>query len=150
MLKKITSIVLIIVFAIQFIRPAKNIGSSETMRNDISTIYPLPENVQHILKVSCYDCHSNNTWYPWYSNFQPLGWWMQFHVNEGKLELNFNEFASYEKEKQQKKLEEIVEEVKENYMPLPSYLKIHKEAKLSQDEKKILTDWVASLQTIRI
>jgi len=149
MLKKIVAIVFTIFFAIQFIRPAKNIGGNETMMNDISTIYPVPENVQHILKVSCYDCHSNNTWYPWYSNFQPLGWWMQFHVNEGKLELNFNEFASYEKEKQQKKLEEIVEEVKENYMPLPSYLKIHKEAKLSQDEKKILTDWVASLQTIR-
>ena len=150
MLKKIVLIVFSIVFSIQFIRPAKNIGGNETMMNDISTIYPVPENVQHILKVSCYDCHSNKTWYPWYSNFQPLGWWMQFHVNEGKLELNFNEFASYEKEKQQKKLEEIVEEVKENYMPLPSYLKIHKEAKLSQDEKKILTDWVASLQTIRI
>ncbi len=150
MLKKIVAIVFTIFFAIQFIRPAKNTGGNETMMNDISEIYPVPDNVLSILKASCYDCHSNNTYYPWYSNFQPVGWWMQFHVNEGKLELNFNEFASYEKEKQQKKLEEIVEEVKENCMPLPSYLKIHKEAKLSQDEKKILTDWVASLQTIRI
>lgn len=148
MLKKITSIVLTTLFAMQFIRPAKNIAGNETMMNDISTIYPVPENVQHILKVSCYDCHSNNTWYPWYGNFQPVGWWMQFHVNEGKLELNFNEFASYDSEKQQKKLKKIVEEVKENYMPLPSYVKMHREAKLTQNEKNILMDWVASVQNL--
>ncbi len=137
-------------FAIQFIRPAKNIAPNEddNLNNDISGVYPVPKNVKSILKASCYDCHSNNTYYPWYSNIQPVGLWMQFHVDEGKLELNFDEFASYDKEKQNKKLKEIVEEVKENYMPLPSYVKMHKEAKLTQDEKYILTDWVNSMQNL--
>ncbi len=148
MLKKIFLIVLTIFFAIQFIRPAKNITTNENdnIKNDISVVYPFPENVKNILKASCYDCHSNNTYYPWYNNIQPVGLWMQFHVDEGKLELNFNEFASYDKKKQHKKLEEIVEEIKINKMPLPSYVKMHKEAKLTQDEKYILTDWVNSVQ----
>jgi hypothetical protein len=147
-MKKILVIVLTIFFAIQFIRPAKNItvNENDNFKTDISVEYPVPENVKNILKASCYDCHSNNTYYPWYSNVQPVGWWMQFHVDEGKLELNFDEFASYDKKKQHKKLEEIVEEIKINRMPLPSYLKIHKDAKLTQDEKYILTDWVNSVQ----
>ncbi len=146
-MKKILVIVLTIFFAIQFIRPAKNITAKEkdNSKNDISSIYPVPENVKNILKASCYDCHSNNTYYPWYSNIQPIGWWMQFHVEEGKLELNFNEFASYNKKKQHKKLEELIEEVKENKMPLPSYVKMHKEASLTQHQKYILIDWVNSL-----
>ena len=145
-MKKILVIVLTIFFAIQFIRPSKNTTTNDSLKNDISSVYPVPENVRNILKSSCYDCHSNNTYYPWYSNIQPVGLWMQFHVDEGKLELNFNEFASYDKKKQHKKLEEIAEEIKINQMPLPSYVKMHKEAKLTQDEKYILTDWVNSLQ----
>jgi competence CoiA-like predicted nuclease len=147
MLKRVFLIALTIFVAIQFIRPAKNITAKEkdNSKNDISSIYPVPENVKNILKASCYDCHSNNTYYPWYSNIQPIGWWMQFHVEEGKLELNFNEFASYNKKKQHKKLEELIEEVKENKMPLPSYVKMHKKASLTQHQKYILIDWVNSL-----
>jgi hypothetical protein len=150
MLKKILLIVLTIFVSIQFIRPSKNITANgdDGLKNDISVVYPVPENVKNILKASCYDCHSNNTYYPWYSNIQPIGVWMQFHVDEGKLELNFSEFASYDKKKQDKKLEEIIEEIKINKMPLPSYVKMHKEAKLTQDEKYILTDWVNSVQNL--
>ncbi|MDQ3682312.1 MAG: heme-binding domain-containing protein [Bacteroidota bacterium] len=150
MLKRVFLVALTIFVAMQFIRPAKNITANEkdNLKNDISSIYPVPENVKNILKASCYDCHSNNTYYPWYSNIQPVGLWMQFHVDEGKLELNFNEFASYNKEKQHKKFEEIIEEIKINRMPLPSYIKMHKEAKLTQDEKYILTAWINSLQKL--
>ncbi len=139
---------LTIFVAIQFIRPSKNTTTNDSLENDISSIYPVPENVRNILKSSCYDCHSNNTYYPWYSNIQPFGLWMQFHVDEGKLELNFDEFASYDKKKQNKKLEEIVEEIKINKMPLPSYVKMHKEAKLTQHEKYILTGWISSVQNL--
>jgi hypothetical protein len=148
MLKRIILIALTIFFALQFIRPAKNIAANENdnLKNDISQIYLVPENVKNILKASCYDCHSNNTYYPWYSNIQPVGLWMQFHVDEGKLELNFSEFASYNKSKQHKKLEEIIEEIKINRMPLPSYVKMHKGARLTQDEKNTVSNWINFLQ----
>jgi uncharacterized membrane protein len=148
-MKKILVIVLTIFFAIQFIRPAKNTTTNDSLKNDISSVYPVPENVRNILKSSCYDCHSSNTYYPWYSNIQPVGLWMQFHVDEGKLELNFDQFASYDKKKQHKKFEEIVDEIKTDNMPLPSYIKMHKEAKLTQEEKNILTGWVASMQNFK-
>ncbi|HVE60480.1 MAG TPA: heme-binding domain-containing protein [Chitinophagaceae bacterium] len=150
MIKKIFLVGLTIFVTIQFIRPAKNIkvDKNDNLNNDISSVYPVPENVKNILKASCYDCHSNNTYYPWYSNIQPVGWWMQFHVNEGKLELNFDEFASYDRKKQIKKLEEIIEEIKIDKMPLASYIKMHKEAKLTSQEKNIVTEWVSSVQNL--
>ncbi|MFN2439724.1 MAG: heme-binding domain-containing protein [Chitinophagaceae bacterium] len=150
MIKKIFLIIVTIFVTIQFIRPAKNtsVDKKDNLNNNISSVYPVPENVEGILKASCYDCHSNNTYYPWYSNIQPVGWWMQFHVNEGKLELNFDEFGTYNKEKQNKKLEEIIEEIKIDKMPLASYVRMHKEARLTSQEKNILTEWVSSVQDL--
>ncbi len=138
---------IILFVAVQLIRPTRN-AQSEALakKNDISNLYKIPYDVSQILKKSCNDCHSSNTEYPWYSNFQPFGWWMQFHVNEGKLELNFNEFATYSPDKQRKKLEEIAEEIKTGKMPLPSYLWIHKDARLSPDEKYAISNWVQSIK----
>jgi hypothetical protein len=79
--------------------------------------------------------------YPWYANIQPVTWWLQDHVNEGKSELNFNEFASYKEKRQRKKLEEIIEQVKDNEMPLQSYTIIHKNAVLNADQKATLKKW---------
>jgi hypothetical protein len=147
MIKKTGVVILIIIVSIQFIRPSKNIhGTADFFKNDISVVYSMPDNVKNILKTSCYDCHSNNTIYPWYSNIQPFGWWLQFHVDEGKLELNFSEFASYPLKKQAKKLHEIVEEIKWDKMPMPSYLWIHKDAKLKPDDKRVLITWLKSFE----
>ena len=98
MLKKILKIIfqvlILALIVIQFIRPAKN-KSDEVSKNDISTIYPVPENVLAILKASCYDCHSNNTFYPWYAEIQPVGWWLDNHIKDGKRALTFSEFITY-------------------------------------------------------
>ncbi len=149
MLKKIFKrtfqILLLIFIIIQFIRPAKN-KSDEISSNDISKIYPVPENVQAILKTSCYDCHSNNTVYPWYANIQPVAWWLNDHIQEGKKELNFSEFASYRIGRQYRKLDEINKEVKEDEMPLDNYLWIHKYAKLDEQQKLALASWVVSVR----
>ena len=143
--KRLFLVLLFAFIVIQFFRPAKN--KSEGMsKNDITTLYAVPEDVQTILKTSCYDCHSNNTVYPWYSQVQPLAWWLDGHIKDGKKDLNFSEFASYRLRRQYKKLEEINELVKENEMPLDSYLWIHKDAKLSEPQKLTLANWVNAVR----
>lgn len=147
MKKKIAYTLLAILVIIQFLRPTKNINAAATATvNDISKIYAVPENVQSILKTSCYDCHSNNTYYPWYNNIQPVAWWLNHHVNEAKSELNFNEFAAYSIRRQYKKMEEVIEQVKEDEMPLSSYTLIHKDAKLSQEQKLALSNWADAIR----
>ena len=130
---------------IQFFRPAKN-KSEGTSKNDISTLYTVPLDVQNILKTSCDDCHSNNTVYPWYAEIQPVSWWLNSHIEDGKKDLNFSEFATYRIRRQYKKLEEINELVKENEMPLDSYLWIHKDAKLSDQQKLTVANWAEAVR----
>lgn len=145
---RITGLVLFaVLIIIQFFQTEKNIHiTAAAFVNDIHTIYPLPPNIKSILQSSCYDCHSNNSNYPWYDNIQPVSWLLQNHIEEGKKEINFNEFASYPIRKQYKKLEEIIEQVKEDEMPLSSYTFFHKDAVLNSDEKLALSSWAAALR----
>jgi len=135
-LKKVMVAIVVLLMTIQFIHPAKNI-STQVSANKIET----PPDVEQILKTSCNDCHSNNTVYPWYNNVQPVAWWLAHHVNEGKKELNFDEFAAYKPHKQYHKMEELDEMINEDEMPLPSYTFIHRNAKLSVEQKQILARW---------
>ncbi len=144
MLRKILIGLLVALVIIQFIRPERNVASAMSA-NDISTKYTVPDDVNKVLQKACNDCHSNNTVYPWYSNIQPVGWWLQNHVNEGKEELNFSEFATYKNKKAAHKLEEVVELVEEGEMPLESYTIVHKEAKLTNEEKATLVTWAKAL-----
>ena len=135
---------LLVLVVIQFIKPAKNISTVRTP-DDINVLYPIPDSVNKILEKACYDCHSNNTRYPWYSNFQPVAWWLDSHINEGKEELNFSEYGKRTLVKRAKKLRKIAEEVEEGEMPLKSYTWIHKDARLTDQEKKIVIDWANNL-----
>src|ERR1700758_1613083 len=92
--RKILWIFITLLIIIQFIRPSKNTGEVYTA-NDISHSVNVPADVKNILEKACNDCHSNNTVYPWYTNVQPFGWWINHHVNEGIHELNFSEFNTY-------------------------------------------------------
>ena len=142
-MKKKTKVVigvLIVLVVAQFIRPNRNNGNAFG-RNDISHDVQMPDSVLKILKKSCFDCHSNRTVYPWYAEINPVSWWLNHHVNEGKRELNFSEFVPYESSKKLKKLEEIADEVKEHEMPLDSYLLIHKDAKLTDQQIATLVNW---------
>jgi len=143
--KRLFLVLLIAFVVIQFFRPAKNKAEGPS-KNDISTLYPVPEDVQNILKTSCYDCHSNNTVYPWYAEVQPVAWWLDSHIKDGKKDLNFSEFASYRIRRQYKKLEEVNELVKKDEMPLDSYLWIHKNAKLSEPQKLVLANWANAVR----
>ena len=90
MIKKILLVLLIIFVVIQFIRPEKNIHPGPQPA-DISTLYPIPADVDSILFVACKDCHSNNTRYPWYNNLQPVAWFLDNHVRDGKNSFNLNQ-----------------------------------------------------------
>ncbi|MFC4261490.1 heme-binding domain-containing protein [Ferruginibacter yonginensis] len=125
---------------IQFFQPKQN-KSDVVAVNDIATKYAVPADVMATLKTSCYDCHSNNTKYPWYSKIQPGAWFLSDHVNEGKRELNFNEFASYRIGRQYRKLEEIGNEI-DDEMPLASYTFIHRDAVLTPEQKSAIKNWV--------
>jgi hypothetical protein len=141
MLKKILIALVILLVVIQFFRPEKN--TSNDMTYDITTKYEVPDHVNQILKVSCYDCHSNKTEYPWYANVQPVAWWLDGHVTDGKRHLNFSEFTKRPIAIQNHKLEETIEMVDEKEMPLESYtyLGLHSEANLTDDQREAIIDW---------
>lgn len=145
MLKRILLVLLIAFVVLQFFRPKKNI-SAQTSRNDIATLYHIPADVKQIMDKACNDCHSNNTSYPWYAEIQPVAWWLADHVEEGKEHINYSEFASYSLRKQYHKLEETEEMVKENHMPLDSYLWIHRDADLNQEERNKIMQWSAGIR----
>lgn len=145
MVKKIIYALLAVLVLIQFFRPVKNIAPIATDPNAIDQVYVLPQNVKGILQKACFDCHSNTTKYPWYVNIQPIAWWMDDHITEGKRKLNFSIFGSYTLKKQDHKLEEISEQIVDE-MPLQSYIIAHKEARLSKVEKEELTLWVNNLR----
>ena len=146
MIKKLAIGLLILFIAAQFIQPSLNQGSS-IGQQDISHAVSIPGNVMQVLKKSCFDCHSNQTTYPWYDRISPISWWVADHVNDGKRELNFTEFTQYSIKKQLHKMEEIRETVEKGEMPLKSYLVMHGDAKLTPNDKNLLVDWSRKAET---
>ena len=126
--------------AIQFLQPARN-QSVQVSTVGIASVADVPANVQAVFQNSCYDCHSNNTRYPWYATIQPGAWLMASHIEEGKAELNFDEFGNYSKRRQLSKLKAIRGSVDDESMPLASYTFIHKGSILSKTDQILLKDW---------
>lgn len=143
---KIMFFVLAIFIIIQFFGVNKAVPETEPSA-DFLNIHKPPENVESIFSSACYDCHSYETTYPWYSNVQPLAWWLQSHIDEGRDEMNLSTWENYSPEDADHYLEEIVEVVEEEEMPLPSYTWAHSEARLTDEQRDILTNWVAELRT---
>ncbi|MBB4803528.1 heme-binding domain-containing protein [Nodularia spumigena CS-584] len=141
-IRKILFIGLIIFLLMQLYQPARNSDYGQVLPIHISRVYPIPKNVQKILQTSCYDCHSNNTQYPWYSYIQPARTFMEGHITKGKENLNFSQWGSYSKRKQENKLDRIAKQIKANEMPLASYTLIHKNAVLNNVQKEQLLNWI--------
>ena len=97
--------------------------------------------VESILRRSCNDCHSSETVWPWYSNVAPASWFLKWHVDEGRRELSFSEWATYAKRKRERKLHEMCGQVESGAMPLQSYLPLHPGARLSDEDKRVLCEW---------
>ena len=139
--KKIGFVLLIGFVAIQFIQPAHN-KTDKVLSTDFKKLYAVPDQVLDVLENSCYDCHSNNTRYPWYSFIQPGAWWMASHIRKGKGNLNFSDFGTYSNRKQQGKLQAIINSINDKTMPLNSYTMLHKNTRLSAVNKEVLLDWI--------
>jgi hypothetical protein len=144
-MKKVLALSVVgLLVVIQFIRPERNLSNDNTFH--VSTRYAIPDGVKASLQAACNDCHSNSTRYPWYSNVQPVAWWLNSHVTEGKRHLNLSVFTSRPIAYQNHKFEEIVEMVEEGEMPLPSYtlLGLHAEARLTDAQRAELVTWAKS------
>ena len=139
--KQLLFALLMAFIVIQFIRPARN-QNGQAPQSDISNTYTVPETVYTLFKNACFDCHSNNTNYPWYSNIQPMGWLMAKDIEDGKAKMNFSEFGSLSSRKQRSRLQEIENQIKDNAMPLSSYKLMHKSARLTEEDKKSLIEWI--------
>jgi hypothetical protein len=138
---KVVVIVLVLGFIVlQFFPPDRTnppIVEAETLEATTG----VPADVAAILNRSCSDCHSHKTTYPWYSYISPASLFLANHIKDGRRHLNFSVWNTYEKKKKLKKLEEVQEQVEGGEMPLSSYLWIHRDAVLSESDKKVLIDW---------
>jgi len=137
---------LLIFGVIQFIRIDKTNPKVEKSK-DLISIYKPSDEIEGLIRTACYDCHSFETTYPWYSNIAPVSWWLKHHVDEGRSELNFSIFGEYSEKKANHKLHECAEEIEKDKMPLPSYLYTHGDAELTKKQKEKLANWFESIMT---
>ncbi|NYJ27162.1 heme-binding domain-containing protein [Allomuricauda sp. ARW1Y1] len=138
--KKIALALLVVLVGMQFYRPEKNVAAGDYVAAFETETNPSPE-VKAILNTACYDCHSDNTEYPWYNNIAPVSYWLADHIEDGKKHLNFSDWQNYDTKKKDHKLEELIEEVKEGEMPLKEYTWTHGDAKLTQEQINALVSW---------
>jgi len=141
---KVVKIILLILLGtfiiIQFFPTMKN-KSDVVPATDLITSRAVPSQVATLLHNACYDCHSNNTNYPWYNKVQPLAWFLEGHIQDAKRELNFNRFETYSRKEQKDFFEDIAFLVKNDKMPLSSYQFLHAESRLSEKEKQQIVNW---------
>ena len=139
-LKRIGFACIILFIVIQVFRINKTINPVNEQTDFMAVTQTNPE-VATILKNACYDCHSNQPTYPWYTNVAPVSWWIKNHINEGSKHLNFSIWQTYTVKRKDHKLEECVEMIEEGEMPMNSYTWMHPEAKLTDAQKQLLIDW---------
>lgn len=143
---KIILLILLVAFVgIQFI-PTESNQSDTVPETDFILVNNVPKTIQKKLEVSCYDCHSNNTQYPWYNKVQPVTWFLENHIKEGKSELNFNEWGLLSNRRKKSKLRSITKQIESGEMPLDSYTLIHKKAKFSKQETNEIIDFITQLK----
>ena len=142
--KSVLVILLVIFIAIQFI--PKNYPPNEPVDNrHIEQVLEVPKEVSEILSIACYDCHSNQIRYPWYSKVAPVSFLISHDIDEGKDELNFSEWGDFSDKRKKKKMEEIGEEVEEEKMPLPIYTITHGDARLTDAQREMLINWSSGI-----
>lgn len=142
--RKIGLLILILIVLIQVVQPTKN-KSEGPSEDDISKVYAMPKDLHQTLVHKCYDCHSNNTRYPWYFNIQPIGWWLAAHVHDAKEHLNFSTFRNYTSARKANKLEDLLEVVEDGSMPIKSYVTFHPESVLTKEDQEAIKTWLATL-----
>ena len=144
MIRKILLVLAAAFVILQFFRPERNLSNDNT--NIMTNKFTVPADIQEIFKTACNDCHSNQTRYPWYANIQPVAWWMGNHIKDGKRHYNYSEFSGYRVSRQNEKFGDIAEQMEKKEMPLESYTLIHKDAILTDAQRKTIIDWAHANQ----
>lgn len=137
-------IALISFVVIQFF-PVDYNESEVVPETDFLVVNKVPAHIEKTLQVSCYDCHSNNTAYPWYNKIQPAAWFLEQHIIEAKSELNFNEWDTYSDRKKSSKISSIIKQIENAKMPLESYTILHRDAILDSVKKRQIINYMKSL-----
>lgn len=148
-LKNISIFFVLLFLLIQSFRIDKTIQPIEPAKDFIALTNAEGE-IANTLKIACYDCHSNQPTFPWYTNIAPFSWWVKHHVDEGSHHLNFSEWGTYSEKRKSHKLEECIELVEEGEMPLDSYTWMHKEAKLTEAQKLQLVEFFKAIKSTLI
>jgi hypothetical protein len=142
-LKPILVGLLVTFVVIQFIARPEKI-SEPVNENDIISVLEIEGPIATMLKSACYDCHSDQPRYPWYASLAPVSWKIGEHIEEGRDELNFSKWATFSAKRRDHKLEEMIEEVEGGKMPQPNYVRMHSEAKLTDEQVASLKTWVTA------
>lgn len=142
-LKWLFLILVVLLVAAQFVRPAKTNPAADPSLS-IESHVQVTAAVASIFDRSCNDCHSNKTRWPWYSNVAPVSWFVIDHVNEGRGDMNLSEWGKLDRNRQRHRLEDMCEMVESGEMPLSSYTPLHPGSKLTQADVKELCDWSSS------
>ncbi|MES2132100.1 MAG: heme-binding domain-containing protein [Bacteroidota bacterium] len=143
--KNIFLFFLVLLVLIQFIRIDKSTKPVNTSTDFIAMTSANTE-VEQLLKVACYDCHSNQPTFPWYTNIAPVSWWIKHHIDEGNHHLNFSDWGTYTEKRKNHKLEECIEMIEEGEMPMDSYTWMHKDAKLTDAQKLQLVEFFKAVK----
>lgn len=146
-MKKTLKILLgvLVVFALIQLIPVDRTNPPVDKEINFVDVMNPPQNISEILQKSCYDCHSNETKYPSYAYVAPISWSVKHHINEGREHLNFSAWNSYNSYLKKSMLEKAILNVKDSKMPMPGYVAQHPEARLSEAERKVLTDYFDSV-----
>jgi len=149
-LKRLGLGLLVVVIVLQFFQPEKNNAPLDPELDMLSLVSP-PATTAALIRKACYDCHSNHTDYPWYSWISPVSLYLNRHIQKGKEELNFSVYGQLEKADKIGLLADCCDVVDAGTMPLQSYLFIHKDARLTPEEREILCNWteVEALRVMR-
>jgi hypothetical protein len=142
-IKRILLGLVVLLVLIQFFRIDKN-NPPAVPSKDFLNISAPPAEIAGLIRSACYDCHSHETKYPWYTNVAPVSWWIWNHIVEGREELNFSTWTDYPLDKRAKKLEEAAELVRDGEMPLKSYTIAHGEARITTAQRDQLAAWFES------
>jgi len=126
--------------AIQFVRPARTNPVTIPERTLAARVGVSGE-AAVVLDRACRDCHSNDTRWPWYSNVAPISWFVIDHVDHGRRHMNYSDWAQYAPQDADRLLKNICAFARKDTMPLPSYLRMHREARLSDADVAALCDW---------
>ena len=126
--------------AIQVARPARTNPPIDPGRT-LMAVTHAPADVQSVLERGCRDCHSHETRWPWYSNVAPVSWLVIDDVNHGRRHFNYSDWAQYDRDKMPQLLKDICEQTRKGEMPLPSYLWVHPDSRLSDRDVSLLCDW---------